>query len=102
MKSLLADVKLTAKLRNLINFPLRLLEDICVITIIKLKLNLAKFSSLLKIMLKDSLFGEEYFKQKRMEDKLRHLSKSGRILQPICFIFVLGGDNADKGIVFNH
>ena len=53
-------------------------------------------------MLKDSLFGEEYFKQKRMEDKLRHLSKSGRILQPICFIFVLGGDNADKGIVFNH
>ena len=55
-----------------------------------------------KIMLKDSLFGEEYFKQKRMEDKLRHLSKSGRILQPICFIFVFGGDNADKGIVFNH
>ena len=55
-----------------------------------------------KIMLKDSLFSKEYFKQKRMEDKLRHLSKSGRILQPICFIFVLGGDNADKGIVFNH
>ncbi len=45
----------------------------------------------------------EHFKQKRMEDKLRHLSKSGGILQPICFICALGeSQNAERGILFNH